>query len=197
MAHVPGDKAPGTGEDARVARTRADIARAALKVLTVEGSDAVTHARVAELAGYSKTTLYTHWPARVDLIALALDALGELPHYERTGDLRTDVIGELQAFRGGITEMRLDRVLTGMAQWASVEEMREIRDTINSSGQGPLRAMLEEVLAGVELEAAVSMLTGVVACPSIMFGTLPDDDVIAAAVDIVLRSADSRKSPKR
>jgi AcrR family transcriptional regulator len=197
MAHVPGDKAPGNGEDARVARTRADIARAALKVLTVEGSDAVTHARVAELAGYSKTTLYTHWPARVDLIALALDALGELPHYERTGDLRTDVIGELQAFRGGITEMRLDRVLTGMAQWASVEEMREIRDTINSSGQGPLRAMLEEVLAGVELEAAVSMLTGVVACPSIMFGTLPDDDVIAAAVDIVLRSADSRKSPKR
>jgi AcrR family transcriptional regulator len=197
MAHVPGDKPPGTGEDARVARTRADVARAALKVLTVEGSDAVTHARVAELAGYSKTTLYTHWGSRVDLIALALDALGELPHYERTGDLRTDVIGELQAFRGGIIEMRLDRVLTGMAQWASVEEMREIRDTINSSGQGPLRAMLEEVLDGVELEAAVSMLTGVVACPSIMFGTLPDDDVIAAAVDIVLRSADSGKSSKR
>jgi AcrR family transcriptional regulator len=197
MAPGPGDKPPGTGEDARVARTRADVARAALEVLTVEGSDAVTHARVAELAGYSKTTLYTHWPSRVDLIALALDALGELPHYERTGDLRTDVIGELQAFRGGITEMRLDRVLTGMAQWASVEEMREIRDTINSSGQGPLRAMLEEVLDGVELEAAVSMLTGVVACPSIMFGTLPDDDVIAAAVDIVLRSANSRKSPKR
>jgi hypothetical protein len=125
----------------------------------------------------------------VDLIALALDALGELPHYERTGDLRADLIGELQAFRGGITNMRLDRILTGMAQWASVEEMRTIRDTINSSGQGPLRAMLEEALHGVELEAAVSMLTGVVACPSIMFGTLPDDDVIAAAVDIVLRSA--------
>jgi AcrR family transcriptional regulator len=197
MPHVPGDRAPGTGEDARVARTRADVARAALTVLTVEGSDAVTHARVAELAGYSKTTLYTHWPSRVDLIALALDALGELPHFERTGDLRTDMIGELQAFRGGITEMRLDRVLTGMAQWASVEEMREIRDTINNSGQGQMRAMLAEFLDGAELEAALSMLTGVVACPSIMFGTLPDDDIIAAAVDIVLRSADSGKSPNR
>ena len=192
-----GDKPPGTGEDARVARTRGDVARAALEVLTVEGSDAVTHARVAELAGYSKTTLYTHWPSRVDLIALALDSLGELPHHERTGDLRTDIIGELQAFRGGITDMRLDRVLTGMAQWASVEEMRQIRDKINAEGQGPLRTMLEEALHGAELEAAVSMLTGVVACPSIMFGTLPDDDVIAAAVDIVLRSARYRKSPKR
>jgi AcrR family transcriptional regulator len=197
MAHVPGDKAPGAGEDARVARTRSDVARAALKVLTIEGSDVVTHARVAELAGYSKTTLYTHWPARVDLIMLALDALGELPHHDRTGDLRTDVIGELQAFRGGIADMRLDRILTGMAQWASIEEMREIRDKINNAGQGQMRAMLGEFLDGAELEAALSMLTGVVACPSIMFGTLPDDDVIAAAVDIVLRSADSRKSSKQ
>jgi AcrR family transcriptional regulator len=163
------------------------VARAALKVLTVEGSDAVTHARVAELAGYSKTTLYTHWPSRVELIVLALDALGDLPHHERTGDLRTDIIGELHAFRGGITDMRLDRILTGMAQWASVDEMREIRNKINDSGWGPMRAMLGEALDGVELEAALSMLTGVVACPSIMFGTLPDDDVIAAAVDIVLQ----------
>jgi AcrR family transcriptional regulator len=192
-----GDKAPGTGEDARVARTRADVARAALEVLTDEGSDAVTHARVAELAGYSKTTLYTHWASRVDLIVLAVDALGELPHHERSGDLRADIIGELAAFRGGITEMRLDLILTGMAQWASVQEMREIRDKINNSGQGQMRAMLGEFLDGAELEAALSMLTGVVACPSIMFGTLPDDDVIAAAVDIVLRSATPRKPSKR
>ena len=189
MTPTPGDKSPGTGEDARVARTRADVARAALEVLTDEGSDAVTHARVAELAGYSKTTLYTHWASRVDLIVLAVDALGELPHHERSGDLRDDIVGELVAFRRGITEMRLDLILTGMAQWASVEEMREIRDKINNSGQGQMRAMLGEIFDGAELEAALSMLTGVVACPSIMFGSLPDDDVIAAAVDIVLRGA--------
>jgi AcrR family transcriptional regulator len=197
MTPGTGDKAPGTGEDVRVARTRVDVARAALGVLTDEGSDAVTHARVAELAGYSKTTLYTHWPSRVDLIVLAVDALGELPHHERSGDLRDDIIGELVAFRGGITEMRLDLILTGMAQWASVEEMREIRDRINNSGQSQMRAMLGELFDGAELEAALSMLTGVVACPSIMFGALPEDDVIAAAVDIVLRGATHRKASKR
>ncbi len=146
MTPGTGDKTPGTSEDVRVARTRADVARAALEVLTDEGSDAVTHARVAELAGYSKTTLYTHWPSRVDLIVLAVDALGELPHHERSGNLRNDIIGELTAFRGGITEMRLDLILTGMAQWASVEEMREIRDKINNSGQSQMRAMLGEAL---------------------------------------------------
>jgi hypothetical protein len=33
------------------------------------------------------------------------------------------------------------------------------------------------------------MLAGVVACPSLMFGTVPDDDVIEAAVDVVLKGA--------
>lgn len=181
-----------TDTDARVARTRSDVARAALEVLTKEGSDAVTHARVAEVAGYSKTTLYAHWPARLDLIAVALDAIGELPHHERTGDLRTDLIGELTIFRQAVIDMHLDRVLAGMAQWASVEEMREIRDKINTSGQLPLRTMLAEFFDGYQLEAVISMLAGIVACPSIMFGKLPDDDTISAAVDIVLASRRDR-----
>ena len=192
MTPEKGERSSSAGEDARVARTRADVARAAFDVLTHEGSDAVTHARVAEIAGYSKTTLYTHWPARLHLIALALDGLGNLPHHQCSGDLRADLIGELQVFREAILDHQLDRVLAGMAQWASVDEMRQIRDKINTDGQRPLRTMLEEAFDGVQLEAAVSMLAGVVACPSIMFGRLPDDDAIAAAVDIVLRSATGR-----
>lgn len=184
--------AADSGEDARVARTRSDVARAALDLLTTEGSDAVTHARVAEVAGYSKTTLYAHWPARFDLIAVALDAIGEMPHHERVGDLRADLIGELTIFRQAVVEMRLDRILAGMSQWATVDEMRQIRDKINTAGQRPLRTMLEESFDGAQLEAVVSMLAGVVACPSIMFGTLPDDDTIEAAVDVVLRSAGRR-----
>lgn len=192
MTPGQGARSPAAGEDARVARTRTDVSRAALAILTNDGSDAVTHARVAEVAGYSKTTLYTHWPARLDLIALALDAIGEMPHHQRTGDLRADLIGELIVFRDVVAERRLEQVLAGMAQWASVEEMRRIRDQINADGQRPLRVMLEEAFAGAQLEAAVSMLAGVVACPSIMFGRLPTDDVIVAAVDMVLANTNRR-----
>ena len=186
MTPAEGSKA---GEDARVSRTRGDVARAALEVLTEAGSEAVTHARVAEVAGYSKTTLYTHWPARVDLIAMAIESLGDMPHHQRTGDLRADLIGELEVFRQGVVEIRLDRVLSGMAEWASVEQMGRIRARVNTDGQHQMYAILSERLSGAELDAAVSMLTGVVACPSLMFGTLPDDAVIAAAVDIVLKSS--------
>ena len=109
-----------------------------------------------------------------------------MPHHQRTGDLRADLVGELQVFRQGVVEIRLDRVLAGMAQWASVEQMRH-QGQVNTDGQRPMYEMLGERLRGAELDAAVSMLTGVVACPSIMFGSLPDDAVIEAAVDIVLR----------
>jgi AcrR family transcriptional regulator len=191
MTPVPANRPSDSGEDARVARTRADVARAALEVLTREGSEAVTHARVAEIAGYSKTTLYTHWPARIDLITMAIESLGAMPHHERTGDLRADIVAELKVFRTGILDLRLDRVLASMAQWASEAQMRLVRDRVNTDGQHQMLAMLGEVFSGAALDAAVSMLTGVVACPSLMYGTLPDDDIIDAAVDIVLKGAGS------
>lgn len=194
MASGDGSKAGDSGEDARVSRTRADVARAALEVLTTDGSDAVTHARVAEIAGYSKTTLYTHWPARIDLIAMAIESIGDMPHHDRTGVLRDDLIGELQVFRAGILEMRLDRVLSGMAEWASVEQMARIRNKVNTDGQHQMYEMLGELFSGAALDAAVSMLTGVVACPAIMFGTVPDDAVIEAAVDVVLTGHQGSRS---
>ncbi|BBZ44593.1 TetR/AcrR family transcriptional regulator [Mycobacterium parmense] len=175
------------GEDARIVRTRADVARTAFDVLVEEGSEALTHARVAERAGYSKTTLYKHWPSRSDLAAMALASVRDFKHPEPTGDVRADLIGELTAFRQGVVDLRLDRVLSAMAQWATVDTMSQIRNEINSEGQRPIRNILAELFDGPELDAAVWMLSGVVACPSLMFGTVPGDDVIAAAVDLVLR----------
>ena len=158
-------------------------------MLTNEGAEALTHTHVADIAGYSKTTLYAHWPNRVDLIMLALDGLSEMPHQEPTGDLRADLIGELHAFRQAVVDFRLDQILSVMAQWASVDEMAAMRDRFNTEAQKPIRGMLGQVFEGRELEAAISMLAGVVACPTLMFGSVPEDDVIAAAVDLVLRAA--------
>jgi len=190
VSMTPGRGAPGgeQGEDARIIRTRADVARTAFDVLVQEGSDALTHAHVAERAGYSKTTLYKHWPTRFDLAAIALEALGEVEHHVPTGDLRTDLIGELTTFRQAVLDHRLDQVLSAMTQWATDDVMKEVRDKINTDGQRTIRGILEGAFDGAQLEAAISMLSGVVACPSLMFGTVPDDDVIEAAVDMVLRN---------
>ena len=84
------------------------------------------------------------------------------------------------------------KVLAVMAQWASVDEMARIRDRINADAQQPIRGMLAALFTGSRLEAAISMLAGVVACPTLMFGRPPDDDVIETAVDVILQAAPER-----
>jgi AcrR family transcriptional regulator len=63
------------GMDARVERTRAFVAAAALDLVREGGPEAVTHQRVAERAGVGRATVYRHWPNRRSLILDALEAM--------------------------------------------------------------------------------------------------------------------------
>lgn len=174
-------------EDARVARTRADVSRTVRRLLADEGWDAVTHAHVARVAGYSKTTLYTHWPTRADLLRIAVESLGELPHSEVTGDLRADLVAEVTAFRTAIEELALDKMLMALAQQGvTVDEIAEVRGGLVADGERHIRHLLEDVADDRRRDAAVQMMSGVVLCPAVMHGDLPDDRLIGEAVDILL-----------
>jgi AcrR family transcriptional regulator len=89
-----------------VARTRHDVLAAAVRLLTTTGWDRVTHANVAVEAGYSKGTLYVHWPERIDLLRDTLSSYKQLRHHTVTGDLRADLIGELITFRSALLQQR-------------------------------------------------------------------------------------------
>jgi AcrR family transcriptional regulator len=54
--------------DPRVERTRQAVLDAASMLLRTEGPGAVTHARVAEVAGIGRATVYRHWPEPEDLL---------------------------------------------------------------------------------------------------------------------------------
>jgi AcrR family transcriptional regulator len=178
--------------DARVVRTRNDILRAAVDVLTAEGLDAVTHHRLAEVAGYSRATIYKHWPTRD---ALFLDAFSYRPggeHHVPTGDLRSDLIGELKMFRQGMERQRLDRALAALAALTtSIPELAAVRDRLVAEGEQVLLQLLAPVVSGPELEAAMRMLSGSVLHSALMHGQLPSDDVITAVVDLLLRGLDA------
>ena len=173
--------------DARVIRTRADILRSALDVLTDEGLDAVTHHRLAEASGYSRATIYKHWPTRT---ALFVDAFSFRPsgaHSVPTGDLRADLIAELTMFRRGMERQRLDRALAALATLAmSVPEMADVRDRLVAEGERVLLELLTPVVQGPRLEGAMRMLSGSVLQSALLHGQLPSDEVIASTVDILL-----------
>jgi len=183
----------GQALDARVLRTRHDILRAALDLLTTEGLDAVTHHRLAEVSGYSRATIYKHWPTRS---ALFVDAFAYRPsgeHHVPTGDLRTDLIAELTMFRRGMERQRLDRALAALAAlMTSVPELAQVRDNLVAEGERILLQLLTPVVDGAEREAAMRMLSGSVLHSALMHGELPSDDVIAATVDLMLRGLRSQ-----
>ncbi len=182
------DASTGTDVDARVVRTRNDVLGTAIDVLIDDGWEAVTQPNIARAAGYSKATVYSHWPDRLDLLRDALARFGSMPHHEPTGDLRADLVAELISFRTALTEHRLDRVLAILAERASaVPEIADIRDRFVSDGERPLRDMLAEVATSDELESATMALCGAVLHPVLMHGEAPSDAAIEQAVDVTLR----------
>ena len=180
--------------DARVVRTRADVLRAAITLLIDEGWEAVTQPNVARAAGYAKATVYAHWADRTDLLRDAFSGFGDMPHHESTGDLRTDLVGELRSFRTAMVDRRLDRALAVLAEKCSeartAADIVDIRDAFVAEGERPLRRLLADVADGPTAEAATLMLNGAVLHSVLMHGRPPSDEVIDTAVDLVMRALD-------
>jgi AcrR family transcriptional regulator len=172
--------------DARIVRTRNDVLGAALAILVAEGWEAVTHHRLAAATGYSRTTIYKHWPTRHDLLRDAFTRLDQV-HHEPTGDLRTDLIGEMTALRTAIEEHHIDRVLAALVDLTtSAPEMADLRDAMVTEGEHTVRGLLAPAARGNELEAIVLMLGGAVLYAAMMYGQPPGDDLIASTVDLAL-----------
>lgn len=150
--------------DPRVARTRRDVIDTTAALLLGSGWEAVTHAEVARLAGYSKATLYTHWPTRLDLVAAAIEQICDEDHHSApTGDLRADLSSALLDFAGDLTEGHLDRLLAGVVERANTSDVvRGLRGRLYESGTSGLRAVLSEHLKPDDVDAALSLLTGAV-----------------------------------
>src|SRR3546814_12955780 len=104
--------------DPRVVRTRRHVLAAARTVLVEEGWQRVTVTRVADRSGYARTTLYRHWPQRLDLLRDLITEAVHLLHTVPTGDVRADLVAELDAFRMAITKTALGRGMIAHGQQA-------------------------------------------------------------------------------
>lgn len=177
----------GDGRDRRVVRTHNDVAAVALRLLIEEGWEAVTPARVAAEAGYSRATIYSHWPERIDLVRAAFARYGEMPHHVPTGDPREDLRGEVGSFCRAMVEHKLDRALATLAEKAqTIPGVVAIRDSFVEEGERPMRQTLPAIAAGAKAEAALQMLCGMVTHSVLMHGVPPSQEVIDSAVDIVV-----------
>lgn len=187
--------------DPRVQRTRRDVIDAASSVLLDDGWAGVTHAAVAKRAGYSRATLYSHWPTRFDLVSDAVVQIcASADHPEPTGDLRSDLVRELVEFGDGLTKGHLARLLGGVLERSRDDAaVDRLRDLLYAEGTHTLDEILRSHLPAAEVEPALAQLAGAVL---IMAGFHEDGVSLAfieGLVDRVLSAAepgDPRRSTR-
>ena len=164
--------------DPRVTRTRHAVLAAAREVLLDEGWEGVTLGRVAERSGYARTTLYRHWPQRLDLLRDLIREEARLAHTTPMGDLRDDLVAELEAFRVAVTSTGLGRVMIAIGQQARDDaELADLNRSIRAEGARVLEAMVVDAVAacdlprGLRADTAVAQLVG-----PVLFRYLFEDD---------------------
>lgn len=185
--------------DPRVVRTRHDVLAAARAVLVEEGWQAVTVTRIADRSGYARSTLYRHWPQRLDLLRDLITEEVHLLHTVPTGDVRADLVAELEAFRVAITTTGLGRVMIAIGQQASDDaELAELSAAIRADGTRILDEIITAAVARGELrdhldpDVAVAQLVG-----TLLFRYLFDSHdridgaFVVSVVDMFLHGASS------
>lgn len=185
--------------DPRVVRTRRHVLAAARTVLVEEGWQRVTVTRVADRSGYARTTLYRHWPQRLDLLRDLITEEVHLLHTVPTGGVRADLVAELEAFRVAITTTGLGRVMIAIGQQASDDaELAELSSAVRADGTRVLDEIITSAVARGELRAqldpdmAVAQLVGPVLFRYVFesHGGI-DGAFVVSVVDLFLRGGAS------
>ena len=85
--------APSTTQtlDERVRRSRRTVLAATAELLFERGFAGASVDEVSRRSGVAKTTIYRHWPTRVDLLRDACSTIGTPQNVPDTGNFETDV----------------------------------------------------------------------------------------------------------
>ncbi|MDH6523068.1 AcrR family transcriptional regulator [Streptomyces sp. SAI-135] len=182
-------KLSGGREDPRVARTRRDVIRASAASLLEGGWEATTHAEVARRAGYSKATIYAHWPTPGDLMRDAIAHIcDDATHPPATGNLREDLHDSLSALALTLSERQYDRLMASVIERAGHDEgARGLRDRLYETATTGIRSVLIRHLQPGDVEPCLAMLVGAVLVRATYEGEAVTPEFIS---DIIERALD-------
>ena len=178
--------------DARAAKSRARSLSAARSILLEDGLSGLTHARVAEVSGLHRATIYRHWPTVVSLLIEVTrdETASALP--QSSGDLREDLIATLSALRDELVN-GFGRFLASLLDSAEHDEdLYEAKLRIAAEGLASIRRSLEdamqrgELAPDLDLDLSVSQLFGPVFYRRYLSREPSSDDFLIAVVDAFL-----------
>jgi AcrR family transcriptional regulator len=148
---------------------RSQALTAAVQLLTEEGWDAVTQARVATQSGLGRATVYRYWPDRRQLVRDAVLSANLAVRHEMpaSGDLREDLLMELRNLRSELTSGRLATVLAALIDRAEWEpELEAVKVTVSRYAGRIIHTIVSSAVATGQIgtftdpEDSISLLLG-------------------------------------
>lgn len=183
-------------DDPRVERTRAAVIDAASELLMTDGPSAITHANVAAAAEVSRTTVYTHWPTRGDLLRATIDSIrNHKPRIEAlTGELRADLATLFEPLVADLLDDQRAAAIATMMQRALFDpEVVSVRNEFLDEFTGVVAGVIADAVRSGELRAdtdvarAISSMLGSVLFRRFMSSEAFDARVVDDVLDDFIR----------
>lgn len=145
-------QAEETGDDPRVARSKAAIIEATIQLLGERGVAETTIEAISERSGVAKTTIYRHWESKAEVVLAALDTIVEAPRDPDTGSLRRDLEELLQGLAHALTTSPWAPLVSSLIDAAERDpEFADLHGRFASGRHETVRAVLQRGIDRGEL----------------------------------------------
>ena len=156
LADVDASPAVAVAVDPRVERTRRVVLDTTIELIIEGGFGAVTIEAVAARSGVAKSTIYRHWPDRIELMHDAFHELKPSVRVPAEGDVRERIITMLEDFARNLGTSTWSLCLPTLIDAAERDpEARELHRRMASDGRQVLVDLLTEGVERGEFRFAV------------------------------------------
>jgi TetR/AcrR family transcriptional regulator, regulator of autoinduction and epiphytic fitness len=185
--------APAADQDPRVERSRRVILEAVLDELGKVGYGALTIEGVAARAGVGKSTIYRHWPGKLELVEDAFRTLKASVVVPEGGTLRERVIAILQQVAGLLRESTYSACMPALIDAAERDpRVRAFHTRFSAERRAVLVGILRAAIESGELpptadpELLADALVGPILVRRLMLTEPVGPEIAAALVDQIL-----------
>ena len=190
--------------DPRIERTRRVVLEAALALLAERGYGELTIEAVAAESGVAKSTIYRHWPSRVELVNDAFLELNPALPVPPEGDVRERLVVVLEDLAQTIADSAWSACLPTLIEAAEREPAaRQLHARLCNAGRQALADLLAEGVRNGELPADLDTqliaeaLAGPIILRRLMTGDPLPVDQVRHLVDQVLGGRCKPRSRRR
>jgi AcrR family transcriptional regulator len=183
-------------QDPRVERSRRVILEAVLCELGEVGYGALTIEAVALRAGVGKSTIYRHWPGKLELVEDAFRTLKASVVVPEGGTLRDRVIGIIEQVAGLVQESTYATCMPALIDAAERDpKVRDFHNRFSAERRAVLVGVLRDAVEAGELppttdpELLADALVGPILLRRLMLAQPVGPEIAAALVDQLLPGA--------